>query len=896
MNGKVSVSIETPLAPVSQVEAQAGQTLQQVHDRVNPKGYPMYGYVNDELRMSYRDEWEQPLNEGDQVRFVMMPMDGKVFKSILSIVVGVAFFAASVLLPPLAPILGPTGQAILGAGILAVGGIVVGLINTPRAGTGTFDNGAGGTTSPTYSIGAQSNSARIGQPIPRLYGRSLIYPDYASYPYKEFSSEQEYLYQLFCLGAGEYDIEEIRLGNVTIWEDGTGSTGVFEDVTVQIVEPGDPVTLFPANVYTSPLVGGIELTSGSSWSGGFPASPSGTVTTSIALDYVFPQGLWQQDTGTGGFVPVTVAIQAESRLIDNAGAPLGSWTALGTDTTTNGNPTPIRKTVNYSVTSGRYEVRVKRTSDENPDTIVGDSAVWASMRGFIPDDQTFPDVTLVAIKIKASNQLSQGSDRKFNVIATSKLPIYDDDTETWSAPTATTNPAWILADILRNTAYGAKVPASKLNLASFVEFADTCTTRGDEFNGVFDTKRTIYDALQAVASVGNAQVVQKMGIYDIIIDQARTVPVAVCNPRTIRLDSYSRTLAVNDASKPDHVIVEYIDEDTWQNAEVSCVVTGSSSDEPARVQAFGITNRNQAFRYGIRLAATNKYRRMVHSFELEMEGRLLSVGDLIIVDHDMDTGRTSGDIVARDGLTLTSDEPLDFGEVTTAYLLVRDNIGGEFGYIAVTKGTTPYTMVMDNTSLTTVQTAKGKTLASFLQTGLDDERTHFTLYQTTGQQRRCVVLGINYNDLYSVRVDAINEDDRVHSAEEQTVPTAPVPYGAGLVPERPTIGTVQITQDPSSVTEPYIVRVAWPPSAGADYYVVQASQDGGTSWFTVNQGVLTNAVYTAWSGSTQARVRGIGLLPSEWAYSSQLYLGTGILLDIDGEALVDLDGNALLGA
>jgi hypothetical protein len=384
-----------------------------------------------------------------------------------------------------------------------------------------------------------------------------------------------------------------------------------------------------------------------------------------------------------------------------------------------------------------------------------------------------------------------------------------------------------------------------------------------------------------------------MGIYDIIIDQARTVPVAVCNPRIIRQGSYSRSLKVNDASKPDHVIVEYIDQDTWQNAEVSCVVTGSSSDEPARVQAFGITDRDQAFRYGIRLAATNKYRRMIHNFELEMEGRLLSVGDLIIIDHDMDFGRTSGDIVARDGLTLTSDEPLDFGEVTTAYLLVRDEVGGEFGYIAVTKGADEYKMVMDNTSLTTVQTAKGKTLASFLQTGLDDERTHFTLYQTTGQQRRCVVLGINYNDLYSVRVDAINEDDRVHTAEEQSVPTAPVPYGAGLVPERPTIGTVQITQDPSSLVEPYIVRASWPPAAGADYYVVQASQDGGTSWYTVNQGVLTNAMYTAWSGSTQVRVRGIGLLPSEWAYSPTLYLGTSLLLDLDGSAILDLDGVAI---
>jgi len=37
--------------------------------------------------------------------------------------------------------------------------------------------------SPTYSLQAQGNSARLEQPIPVQYGRMLAWPDFAAQPY-----------------------------------------------------------------------------------------------------------------------------------------------------------------------------------------------------------------------------------------------------------------------------------------------------------------------------------------------------------------------------------------------------------------------------------------------------------------------------------------------------------------------------------------------------------------------------------------------------------------------------------------------------------------------------------------------------------------------------------------
>ena len=68
------------------------------------------------------------------------------------------------------------------------------------------------TQSPTYSLQAQGNQARLGNPIPVIYGRHLIYPDFASQPYYKYIDNEQFVYQLHCLGQGDVppSIQDIR--------------------------------------------------------------------------------------------------------------------------------------------------------------------------------------------------------------------------------------------------------------------------------------------------------------------------------------------------------------------------------------------------------------------------------------------------------------------------------------------------------------------------------------------------------------------------------------------------------------------------------------------------------------------------------------------------------------
>jgi hypothetical protein len=121
-----------------------------------------------------------------------------------------------------------------------------------------------------YGLRAQSNFARLGEPIPSRYGRFRAYPDLAARPYLRYSrnitktwrtfgeividsgtGDDENLFQIFCLGHGQYNISDFRLVDTNV-EKIVG----FE---YNIYEPGESVTAFDDNIYTLPIGNNIEV-------------------------------------------------------------------------------------------------------------------------------------------------------------------------------------------------------------------------------------------------------------------------------------------------------------------------------------------------------------------------------------------------------------------------------------------------------------------------------------------------------------------------------------------------------------------------------------------------------------------------------------------------------------
>ena len=115
--------------------------------------------------------------------------------------------------------------------------------------------------------------ARIDGAIPEHFGRLLCYPDFAAAPYVEYAGNEQYLYQLMCVGTGEYDIEAIRVEDTAIDN--------FEEIEYEVVLPYNAVNLFPTAVSTSVEVSGQEATT-STTLGPFTANAATTVANRIA--------------------------------------------------------------------------------------------------------------------------------------------------------------------------------------------------------------------------------------------------------------------------------------------------------------------------------------------------------------------------------------------------------------------------------------------------------------------------------------------------------------------------------------------------------------------------------------------------------------------------------------
>lgn len=73
--------------------------------------------------------------------------------------------------------------------------------------------GKNAAASPTYSFGSLQNEARLGEPIPVVYGEVVLVPLYASQPYVYYRNNAQYLVLLFALSRGNVDVENVYVAD-----------------------------------------------------------------------------------------------------------------------------------------------------------------------------------------------------------------------------------------------------------------------------------------------------------------------------------------------------------------------------------------------------------------------------------------------------------------------------------------------------------------------------------------------------------------------------------------------------------------------------------------------------------------------------------------------------------
>ena len=817
-----------------------GWSAQQWVDQNHPNGFeqPTVCVINGQATL--RKDWALPTGPGDVVAFVTVygdPITLTVIIAVVAIAVALAF-----------------------------------------ALTASATPGSDLQSEPVYSLRGQQNEIRLGEPVECCYGRIRIYPSVAARTWYQYVNNEQYQFSLLCLGQGSFQVDTIQIGDTEISN--------FQDVEYQVVAPGEDVTLFPTAVHTSTEVGTVEVYAPNEeeypvdgWIGPYTVNPAGTVATAIEVDFVFPKGFyWMKQSGSVRYLQLAYVV--EIREIDDGGSPVGAWTQIFDVDVQWAVTSPKRITLIHDLESavGRYEIRVKRTSEYLPDhSRVGGQMIWEGLRAHLDEEQNWGDVTLLAVKARASSNLNSTSAKQFNVIATRKLPIWDSGSETWSLPSPTRSIVWAFCDVLRS-AYGGRISEDSYLDLDALETLDQffeATDRDEHFDWIFRDPITVWEALQVIARVGRSVPIVRGSQVTMIRNGPLSVPVSAFTTDNMLPGSFRWDLQLWEDDEYDSVRVEYTDPDTGYKQEtVVATLPGGTTDHPEDLRIPGIQNRDHAYREGLFVAARRRYIRENISFETGLEGNIPTYGDLIYVSHDVPRWLQRGYVVDAEYQTngqwlVTLSEDLEWSESSGHVMYLRASDGSVLGPADVEEvAGSPNMALLD----------QPETVMDFPLDGTQEPMLF--IFGVPGDEVKAVrVVRVEPGDGESVRILGEPELAIVHEVEDDSasVPDAiQTTSYPSTPPDLPEISILTVTQLDEVL---YALQVAWPAAIGANYYLVQSSEDG-INWVERASTTQVSVVIQARPGNYWVRVAAVGNGQGAWTEQS-LVVTSLSHLDVD---------------
>ena len=703
---------------------------------------------------------------------------------------------------------------------------------------------------PVFDLTGQKNQNRLGHVIEDPYGRVRMWPSYGANAYNQYLGNNQFQYQLFCLGHGSYDIETIQIEDTEIDD--------FQEIEYVVYGPGEQVTLFPDNVETSTEVGSIELFGPNQEefidvSGPFVANSVGTTTTRLEVDVAFPQGLYFSNN-SGNLDPRGVQLLFEYREINDVGVEIGDWEVLEDITKTLATNTPQRFTFQKDVPEGRYEVRAQRVNDADESARAVDKAQWVGMRAFLPSQADYGDKTMLAIKARATNNLNDRSSNRINVIATRKLPKYYPLTKTFAAlddyveREATRSPIWAMANLAR-AKYAGNLADEFLDIEHFESEAAIADAAGIYFDWIYDRRSTVWEALKLPCFVNKAIPMLNGSTVSFVRDQPQTLPTFFINPENTVENSFRIEKRLFDLQEQDGLKVEYTESASWKPETVDCLLPGDAGSNMKRITIRGVTDRQRAYDLGMYLWSKERQERELVTLKTGLEGYIPTFGDLGRVGSDIPRWGQNGHIIGINGQVITLSEPVTFAEGESHQLAIRGKHGQDLGPYTVTEGIEPNQVVVVPTLPENQFFFDGMNEPPYFIFGISD---------IVGRVVR--VVNLRPNDREGVEIKAMVDDQNRH-ADFGPAPVLNSPPIAPVVPAAPVVPSVTVANVPNSQS---LITVNWEPAFGAVSYILEQSPDG-IEWEPVDTISKTNYSLPTTASYLFVRVAAVNIGIGPWA-------------------------------
>ena len=355
------------------------------------------------------------------------------------------------------------------------------------------------------------------------------------------------------------------------------------------------------------------------------------------------------------------------------------------------NTTPVYSTFKFTPREvGQFKVRVTRETTLDPfvsgfNINPADKLTWAALSTRLNRKTIVPETrhVFLELKIRATGQLN-GQIQNLSGIVSSVLDVYDENTQTWSKEISS-NPAWVVADLITGEVNKKALPKSRLHLPSLLEWADFCdavptpppaqTYIDSRFscNFVLDYSATLQTVLGQVTGAGQASLNIIDGKYGVLIDRLQSTPVQIFTPRNSKDFSSSRIYT----SRPHALKVKFIDPSlNWEVSEVLAYDEGYSdlnATEFEEITTFGCTSQEQAWRFGRYMIAQNKLRQETIGLTVDFEHLVCTRGDFVQITQDvMRVGGTPARVKSISGSIVEINEALDINPMLSYGYVIRN--------------------------------------------------------------------------------------------------------------------------------------------------------------------------------------------------------------------------------
>ncbi len=355
---------------------------------------------------------------------------------------------------------------------------------------------------------------------------------------------------------------------------------------------------------------------------------------------------------------------------------------------------PVTYTYKYTVPSGQkgqYEILITRCGPNADSNMMGDRSFLSCVREVFFDPFQYPRQAVVAVRIKASEQIS-GS---FKFSCAGKMSIVQVwNGSEWSIQWSD-NPAWVAFDIFTQPLIQGDgtadspwkavrfdgIDPSRMDLSKFKEWADFCddyvpdgkggVEKRITFNGGFDFDCTMWEAALRVCQVGRSVPIWTGVHLTIAIDKPAD-PVNLYSVGNINETKFRETFLPIE-ERATEIEVDYVNsENGYQRDKLTVYHPDLAGNQyRATLDLFGITKPSEVWRAGMYRLNCNKYLIRTAEIDVDLEALNAQIGDVVYIQHDIPKWGEGGRLTGASANAATVDKTVTIAGGSNYKLMLR---------------------------------------------------------------------------------------------------------------------------------------------------------------------------------------------------------------------------------